>query len=187
MKAIQFLKNNSDDGSATDTEIPRPDASGRDILVQVEAIAMNPVDYKVRPTEGDNPKILGFDAAGTVVEAGEDVSLFEVGDQVYYAGDVTRPGTNAEFQLVDERIVAKRPITLDAAASAATAADGVRLAVIRPLGAGPPHFAGGVNGRWRASRRCSHSQHGPEQGIRRGGIQAGSVCRCEPRSRTGML
>lgn len=119
MKAIQFIRNSSDDGSATDSELPRPKASGQDILVRVEAIAMNPVDYKVRPAEGDPPKILGFDAAGTVVEVGEEVTLFQKGDQVYYAGDVTRAGTNAEFQLVDERIVAKQPTSLDAPTCAA--------------------------------------------------------------------
>ncbi|MDA7907546.1 zinc-binding alcohol dehydrogenase family protein [Akkermansiaceae bacterium] len=119
MKAIQFHKNSSEDGSATDIELPLPKASGHDILVKIEAIAMNPVDYKVRPAEGDPPKTLGFDAAGTVVEVGDKVTLFQKGDQVYHAGDVTRPGTNAEFQLVDERIVAKRPTSLDASTSAA--------------------------------------------------------------------
>ena len=119
MKAIQFLRNSSEAGSAVDADLPRPEASGHDILVNVEAIAMNPVDYKVRPAEGDPPKVLGFDAAGTVVEVGDKVTLFQKGDQVYYAGDVTRAGTNAEFQLVDERIVSKRPSSLDASTSAA--------------------------------------------------------------------
>ena len=68
MKAIQFHKNSSEDGSATDIELPLPKASGHDILVKIEAIAMNPVDYKVRPAEGDPPKTLGFDAAGTVLK-----------------------------------------------------------------------------------------------------------------------
>ncbi|MEN8773435.1 MAG: zinc-binding alcohol dehydrogenase family protein [Akkermansiaceae bacterium] len=119
MKAIQFLRNSSESGSATDIELPTPSPSGHEILVMIEAIAMNPVDYKVRPAEGDPPKVLGFDAAGTVVGVGDGVTLFREGDQVYYAGDVTRAGTNAEFQLVDERIVAKRPTSLDAASSAA--------------------------------------------------------------------
>jgi NADPH:quinone reductase-like Zn-dependent oxidoreductase len=79
---------------------------------------MNPVDYKVRPAESEPPKVVGFDAAGTVVETGETVTLFQEGDLVYYAGDVTRSGTNSEFQLVDERLVAKRPTSLDAANSA---------------------------------------------------------------------
>ncbi len=118
MKGIQFIRNSSEEGSATDIELPRPKATGRDILVQIEAIAMNPVDYKVRPAESEAPKVVGFDAAGTVVETGEDVTLFQKGDLVYYAGDVTRSGTNAEFQLVDERLVAKRPTSLDAASSA---------------------------------------------------------------------
>ncbi|MGC6465755.1 MAG: zinc-binding alcohol dehydrogenase family protein [Akkermansiaceae bacterium] len=119
MKAIQFLRNSSEPGSATDVELPDPVATGRDVLVKVEAIAMNPVDYKVRPNDGDPPKTVGFDAAGTVVAIGEEVTMFSEGDRVYYAGDVTRPGSNAELQLVDERIVAKAPRSLDAPTSAA--------------------------------------------------------------------
>ena len=119
MKAIQFLRNSSEAGAAVDVELPRPEAGGHDLLVKIEAIAMNPVDYKVRPAEGADPKVLGFDAAGTVVGVGEACSLFQEGDEVFFAGDVTRPGTNSEFQLVDERIVAKCPSSLDATASAA--------------------------------------------------------------------
>jgi len=119
MKAIQFLRNSSEPGSATDVELPDPVATGRDVLVKVEAIAMNPVDYKVRPNDGDPPRTVGFDAAGTVVAIGEEVTMFSEGDQVFYAGDVTRPGSNAELQLVDERIVAKAPRSLDAPTSAA--------------------------------------------------------------------
>lgn len=119
VKAIQFLRNSSDPGSATEVDLPTPTATGHDLLVKVEAVALNPVDYKVRPNEGDDPKTLGFDAAGTVVATGDEVTLFQEGDQVYYAGDITRPGSNAELQLVDERIVAKAPTSLDASASAA--------------------------------------------------------------------
>ncbi|MDB4525689.1 zinc-binding alcohol dehydrogenase family protein [Akkermansiaceae bacterium] len=119
MKAIQFLRNNSAPGSAQINEIPTPAPNCHDILVKIEAIGLNPVDTKVRPAEGDAPKTLGYDASGTVTEIGSEVTLFEKGDKVYYAGDITRPGTNAEFQLVDERIVATRPTSLDAAASAA--------------------------------------------------------------------
>lgn len=118
MKAIQFLRDSSEPGSAHDVELPMPSPSGHDILVKVEAVAVNPVDYKVRPGEGEEPKTLGFDAAGTVVSMGDKASLFQEGDAVYYAGDITRSGSNAEYQLVDERIVAKRPTTLDAATSA---------------------------------------------------------------------
>eukprot|EP00903_Cladosiphon_okamuranus_P003633 g3631.t1 len=84
-----------------------------------QAVGLNPVDFKVRPADGAEPKILGFDAAGIVVKCGDRASIFKEGDAVYYAGDVTRPGSNAEFQLVDERIVGKRPASLDAATSAA--------------------------------------------------------------------
>ncbi|MEN8846532.1 MAG: zinc-binding alcohol dehydrogenase family protein [Akkermansiaceae bacterium] len=119
MKAIQFLRDSSATDSAKINEIPTPSPSGHDILVEIEAIGLNPVDTKVRPDEGEAPKTLGYDAAGTVVSTGNKASIFQEGDEVYYAGDITRPGTNSEFQLVDERIVAKRPTSLDAAASAA--------------------------------------------------------------------
>lgn len=119
MKAIQFIKDSSSADSAREIELPTPTASGHDILVKIEAVGLNPVDTKVRPAEGEAPKTVGYDASGVVVSCGDEASLFEVGDHVYYAGDVTRPGSNAEYQLVDERIVAKRPTSLDAATSAA--------------------------------------------------------------------
>lgn len=118
---IQF--SHADDSNprytATLAEQAKPMATGHDVVIAVEAVALNPVDTKVRPGCGDAPRVLGYDAAGTVVEAGELVDSLSVGDPVYYAGDVTRPGSNSEFQLVDSRIVAKRPSTLDAAQSAA--------------------------------------------------------------------
>ena len=119
MKAIQFHKDSSEAGSAREVELPTPTPEGHDILVKIEAVGLNPVDFKVRPGEGAVPKTLGFDAAGVVVSGGPETSLFQKGDRVYYAGDVTRPGSNAEYQLVDERIVGKRPASLDAATSAA--------------------------------------------------------------------
>jgi zinc-binding alcohol dehydrogenase family protein len=80
-------------------------------------VSVNPVDAKSRP--GPSGRILGYDAAGTVVAAGQAVSRFAEGDEVYYAGDITRPGSNAEFQLVDERIVGRKPATLPFADAAA--------------------------------------------------------------------
>lgn len=105
----------SDPESLLDVDIARPVASGRDLLVRVEAIAVNPVDTKVRaPRDGDEdpPKILGWDAAGVVEAVGDEVTLFKPGDEVYYAGDITRQGAYAEFQLVDERIVGRKPTSL---------------------------------------------------------------------------
>lgn len=119
MKAIQFHTDSSEAEAAREVELETPSPTGHDILVKVEAIGLNPVDFKVRPAEGAEPKTLGFDAAGIVISSGEQASLFKEGDLVYYAGDITRPGSNAEYQLVDERIVAKRPTSLDAATSAA--------------------------------------------------------------------
>ncbi len=124
MKAIglhQYLPIDNDE-SLIDVEIDQPVATGRDILVAVKAVSVNPVDTKVRaPKEAieSEPKILGWDASGEVVAIGEDVTHYHVGDEVYYAGDLTRSGSNAEYQLVDERIVGKKPASLDYSAAAA--------------------------------------------------------------------
>lgn len=124
MKAVgytQSLAINEND-ALIDVDIEKPSASGRDLLVKINAIAVNPVDYKIRQRvnpEAGTPKILGWDAVGEVVEIGADVSEFAVGDRVYYAGDLTRQGTNAEYQLVDERIVGHAPKTLSDSEAAA--------------------------------------------------------------------
>ncbi|RYC33447.1 zinc-binding alcohol dehydrogenase family protein [Lichenibacterium minor] len=111
----------TDPEALVDLDLPRPVPTGHDILVKVEAVSVNPVDTKVRrglaPIEGE--RVLGWDAAGTVVETGPAASRFAVGDAVYYAGDLMRPGTNAEFHLVDERIVGRKPASLGFAAAAA--------------------------------------------------------------------
>ncbi len=109
--------------SLIDVEIPHPgQPQGQDLLVRVEAISVNPVDTKLRaprPGVEPAPRVLGFDAAGVVEAVGPDVTAFAPGDEVYYAGDVTRPGSNAQYQLVDERIVARKPATLDFVEAAA--------------------------------------------------------------------
>ncbi len=117
MKAVGYLKSLPIEqaDSLMDIEIPKPVATGRDILVKVAAISVNPVDTKVRmraEAEADHHKILGWDAVGEVVSVGDQTELFKVGDQVWYAGDITRSGSNAEFQLVDERIVGSKPTSL---------------------------------------------------------------------------
>ncbi|MBQ8102413.1 MAG: zinc-binding alcohol dehydrogenase family protein [Afipia sp.] len=112
----------AEDAALVDIDLPRPVAAGCDILVEVKAVSVNPVDYKVRngtpPANGDW-KVLGWDAAGIVREVGPDVTQFESGDEVYYAGSITRPGTNAQFHLVDARIVGRKPASLDWAEAAA--------------------------------------------------------------------
>ena len=124
MKAIGFLA--SHEGTTaealTDIEIDRPTPSGRDLLVQIKAISVNPVDTKVRRRTtgtGGTHQILGWDAVGEVISVGERATTYQPGDKVWYAGDVTRPGANAEYHLVDERIVGKRPSTLSDAEAAA--------------------------------------------------------------------
>ncbi|WP_041256471.1 zinc-binding alcohol dehydrogenase family protein [Exiguobacterium antarcticum] len=113
MKAIGFQQHLpiKEANSLIDLEIERPVAQGQDVLVEVKAVSINPVDTKVRAHGSDEsePKIIGYDAAGIVVEVGDQASLFSVGDEVYYAGAINRPGSNSDFQLVDERIVAKKP------------------------------------------------------------------------------
>ncbi|AMJ57496.1 MULTISPECIES: zinc-binding alcohol dehydrogenase family protein [Stenotrophomonas] len=112
-----------DSDALLDLEMPAPaPPQAQDLLVQVHAVSINPVDTKLRgpkPGEENPPRVLGFDAAGTVVAVGPQVTAFEIGDEVYYAGDVTRPGCNAQLQLVDERLVGRKPATLDFAEAAA--------------------------------------------------------------------
>jgi NADPH2:quinone reductase len=108
--------------SLVDVQIDRPDPTAKDLLVNVRAISVNPVDTKVRAPKSDTettPRILGWDAAGEVIAVGPEVESYAVGDQVYYAGDITRPGSNSEYQLVNERIVGKKPtsLTFDQAAA----------------------------------------------------------------------
>jgi zinc-binding alcohol dehydrogenase family protein len=108
--------------SLIDVDLPKPAPTGRDLLVEVKAISVNPVDTKVRKSRKAEPGQyvqLGYDAAGVVAEVGPDVTLFKVGDEVYYAGVINRPGTNAEFHLVDERIVGQKPKSLGFAEAAA--------------------------------------------------------------------
>jgi zinc-binding alcohol dehydrogenase family protein len=103
-----------------ETDIAVPTPGPRDLLVRIHAIAVNPVDTKVRRGMApDGPRILGWDAAGVVAEVGAEVTLFRPGDEVFYAGSLLRPGTNAEYALVDERIAGHKPATLDFAHAAA--------------------------------------------------------------------
>jgi zinc-binding alcohol dehydrogenase family protein len=108
--------------SLVDIDLPRPTPEGRDLLVEIKAVSVNPVDTKVRrstPPEGESWKVLGWDAVGVVVETGPDATLFKPGDEVFYAGALTRPGSNAEFHLVDERIVGPKPRSLNWSEAAA--------------------------------------------------------------------
>ena len=106
----------------TDLELPDPVAGGRDLLVRVRAVSVNPVDTKLRRNVAPPPgevRVLGYDASGVVEAVGPQATLFRPGDEVWYAGSRTRAGTNAELHLVDERIVGRKPRTLDFAQAAA--------------------------------------------------------------------
>ncbi|MFP3605971.1 zinc-binding alcohol dehydrogenase family protein [Paraburkholderia sp. SIMBA_053] len=101
-------------------EVPKPVPGPRDLLVRIEAISVNPVDTKLRAgVQPASPRILGWDAVGTIEAVGAEVKLFEAGDQIWYAGDITRPGSYAEYSLVDERIAARRPASVSAVQAAA--------------------------------------------------------------------
>lgn len=104
-----------------DVDLPEPQPRRHDLLVEVRALSVNPVDTKIR--RNGEPlgelRVLGFDAAGIVRGVGTQVGHFGIGDEVYYAGAVNRPGSNAEFQLVDERVVARKPVSLSFAEAAA--------------------------------------------------------------------
>lgn len=129
MKAIAFthpLPIEAPD-ALVEIELPQPEFGPRDLLVNVRAVSVNPVDTKVRgarhqgsasDTSG-KPRVLGWDAAGVVVGKGAAVTGFEVGDEVYYAGALDRPGSNAEYQAVDERLVGRKPKSIDFAEAAA--------------------------------------------------------------------
>ena len=124
MKAVGYMKAQPIEqaDSLLDIELPIPEANGKDLLVKVNAVSVNPVDTKIRaavnPDEGQY-KVIGWDAVGEVVETGEDVEFFNKGDCVWYAGDLTRSGCNAEYQLVDERIVGHAPKSISNAEAAA--------------------------------------------------------------------
>lgn len=126
MKAVGFKTSLpiTEAESFIDFETATPQPTGREILVKVKAAGVNPVDYKVRQNSAkektlETPKIIGWDAAGIVEAVGDQVTLFKPGDEVYYAGDITKSGSNAELQLVDERIVGKKPASLTFAEAAA--------------------------------------------------------------------
>lgn len=124
MKAVGYRRSLpiTDPAALEDLELPTPEPGPRDLLVRVSAVSVNPVDTKIRrsrqPAEG-NVEVLGWDAVGVVEAVGEKVSLSNVGDRVYYAGAINRPGTNSELHVVDERIVARAPESLDDTAAAA--------------------------------------------------------------------
>ena len=115
MKAVGYLKSLpiSEAEALIDVTAETPAPAGRDLRVSVRAVSVNPIDTKVRmrgaPNAGEPAKVLGYDAAGVVDAVGPEVSLFKPGDEVFYAGSITRAGTNSEFHLVDERIVGKKP------------------------------------------------------------------------------
>ena len=108
--------------SLLDLDLPKPEPAGHDLLVRIESVSVNPVDTKVRAPgkpARTTPLVLGWDAAGVVDAIGAAVAMFKPGDKVFYAGDITRPGSNSEFHLVDERIVGHRPRSSSAEAAAA--------------------------------------------------------------------
>ena len=149
MKAVGYRASHpaSHPEALIDVDLPQPRAVGRDLLVRVQAVSVNPVDFKVRlrsaPPAGA-VKVLGFDAAGIVQAAGPDCTMFRPGDAVFYAGDIGRPGTNAEYHLVDERIAGRKPASLDYAEAAALPLTAItawellfdRLGVAQTAGAG---------------------------------------------------
>ncbi|MFP3601403.1 zinc-binding alcohol dehydrogenase family protein [Paraburkholderia sp. SIMBA_053] len=123
MKAVVYTQHGlpaEHPDSLIDLDLPTPEPASRDLLVKIDAIAVNPVDTKVRmgsPTEA--PRVLGWDAVGTVEAVGDDVSLFAPGDKVFYAGSIARPGAYAQYALVDERLAGRKPASLSDAQAAA--------------------------------------------------------------------
>lgn len=148
-----------DTAALADIDLPKPAPQGRDLLVEIRAVSVNPVDTKVRRSQTPEPgawRVLGWDAAGTVVAVGPQATLFKPGDAVFYAGALGRPGTNAEFHLVDERIVGRKPVSLGWAEAAALPLTAItawealfdRLDVAKPVpgAAGSILIIGGAGG-----------------------------------------
>jgi NADPH:quinone reductase len=148
MRAIGYRKPSPELDHLEAFDIPRPTPEGRDLLVEVRAVSVNPVDYKVASGGGpgaspdtDAIKVVGYDAAGVVAETGREATLFKPGDQVFYAGSIGRQGADMEFHLVDERIVGRKPRSLDFAAAAALPLTSItaweamfdRLDVLKPV------------------------------------------------------
>lgn len=123
MKAIVYTQHGlpiDDPQALLDTELPMPLAGPHDLLVEVRAVSVNPVDTKIRLGVAVNePRVLGWDASGIVRAVGANVTLFAPGDEVFYAGSIVRPGSNSQFQAVDERIVGRKPANLGFAEAAA--------------------------------------------------------------------
>ena len=123
MKAVVYTQHGlpiSDAAALQDIELPMPEAGAHDLLVEVRAVSVNPVDTKIRlGVQVDQPRVLGWDASGIVRAVGPEVTLFAPGDEVFYAGSLLRPGSNSQFQAVDERIVGRKPASLDFAQAAA--------------------------------------------------------------------
>jgi NADPH:quinone reductase len=144
MRAIGYRKPSPSLDALQAFEIPRPTPEGRDLLVEVRAVSVNPVDYKVASGSAPEPgaiKVVGYDAAGVVAEAGPQARIFKPGDEVFYAGSIGRQGADTEYHLVDERIVGRKPRLLDFPAAAALPLTSItaweamfdRLDVARPV------------------------------------------------------
>src|SRR5690606_29466703 len=169
-----------DPASLQDLKLARPVPGAHDLLVRVEAVSVNPVDTKVRaPREAveATPRVLGYDAAGVVEAVGSEVTLFQPGDEVYYAGDIGRPGSNAQYQLVDERIAGARPATLVAAGcrhrlAAADRSLGIRLRRRhrRPPAAGDRRRRRGRLERHPAGAACRLNRSGHRLARRKRGL-----------------
>ena len=160
MRAVGYQKPApiTHEASLVDIELPKPEAKGRDLLIEVKAISVNPVDTKMRRgsvPEAGQWRVLGWDAAGRVVATGPDADLFKAGDDVFYSGALAPQGTNAEFHLVDERLVGRKPSSLGYAEAAALPLTAItawealfdRLDVGRPVaGAAAILIIGGAGG-----------------------------------------
>ena len=152
MRAVGFGANRGDDSPncLIDLDLPEPSPGPMDLLVQVEAVSINPVDAKVRRRETPSPgawRVLGWDCAGTVLALGDAVSGFAVGDAVWYAGALNRPGCNSERHLVDHRLVGHRPPGWSAAEAAALPLTAAGLGVVSaPASACEKHLDGHQNG-----------------------------------------
>ncbi|XP_049869166.1 zinc-type alcohol dehydrogenase-like protein SERP1785 [Pectinophora gossypiella] len=118
MKAVVLQKYLpiSDPSSLIDMEVNVPELEDSQVLIEVRAISVNPIDTKIRAPKGEAlnaTRILGWDGSGVVALKGSHARTFNVGDEVFFTGDLRKNGSNAEYVAIDEIMVGAKPKNLN--------------------------------------------------------------------------
>ncbi|NQY66551.1 MAG: NADP-dependent oxidoreductase [Flavobacteriales bacterium] len=125
MKALQFKGNGDLEQQLFLNNIDMPIISAQQVLIEVHAASVNPVDFKVvngnikRFLKLTMPASVGYDIAGTIIKKGNNVSNFEVGDEIFGVLSSKQPGSIAEYVAIDSATISHKPtnVSLQVAAS----------------------------------------------------------------------